>query len=106
MLLDFWLSRRVWCFGDGVYVIAYGFLNMAFMLIYYIAAGCLTDPLCDLDGAGHPYVYHVVDWRKPVAATTVCLLAIFIPMPLISAALASLFRRRAQRMKSPVVSML
>jgi len=90
MLWDFALSERAWRFGDLAPVLFYGFMNMGFMWIYYSASGC---PDCDLDLEGHPYVYSVVDWRRPRAAAAACLGAILIPVPLLSAGLTVLSNR-------------
>eukprot|EP00966_Prymnesium_polylepis_P137726 3182940-Prymnesium_polylepis.1 len=96
MLTDFALVRRAWRFGDAKYVAAYGLVNMAFMLVYFLASGCPVSPACDLDAQGHPYVYSVVDWRAPLHATLACLLAIFIPVPLISRFLSALSTGRKE----------
>ena len=86
MLTDFWLCNRRWHFADGLYVLGYGFLNMSFMFAYFhLNPDC---PKCDLDTEGNPYVYSVIDWRLPGSAVLNCLLAILIPVPLLSAGLA------------------
>ena len=90
MLSDFYLSRRVWRYNDAKYVVAYGFINMVFMLLYFVLSGCPDDPYCDLDAEGHPYVYSVVDWTYPSHAAIVCLLAIFLPVALITSLLTTL----------------
>ena len=102
MLSDFYLSRRVWRYNDAKYVIAYGFINMVFMLLYFVLSGCPDDPYCDLDAEGHPYVYSVVDWTYPSHAAIVCLLAIFLPVALITSLLTTLSRKRGDLGPEPI----
>ena len=94
MIVDFRLSRRAWrgLKADAPPVIAFGLANMAFMRLYYSACGCPSGTACDLDTMGNPFVYSVVDWRRPRQATLVCLLAIFVPIPVISRGLSMLSR--------------
>ena len=102
MLLDFRLARRAWRFADGTYVVYYGLCNLLFMLAYFVGSGCVDAPdVCDLDSLGHPYVYSVVDWRAPMQAALVSLLAIFIPVPLISLALTVIWTRRGEAGPEP-----
>ena len=102
MLSDFYLSRRVWRYNDAKYVLAYGFINMVFMLLYFVLSCCPDDPYCDLDAEGHPYVYSVVDWTYPSHAAIVCLLAIFLPVALITSLLTTLSRKRGDLGPEPI----
>ena len=105
MLGDFVLCRRRWRpLADAWPVIGYGLCNLIFMwMLFQLSPGCggtaaaavaAAAGSCNLDGEGHPYVYAVVDWRKPSQAALVSLIAIFIPVPLISLLLGAVARSR------------
>lgn len=67
MLVDFLLTRQPFYSLHTVYYLLFGTYYMLFTLGLFIAAGCLSNPYCDVDGNGNPYVYTVFDWRNPQA---------------------------------------
>ena len=77
VVADVAASNTPFYFAHSLYYFAYAAAYLLFSLLYYEAGGT--------DCKGNPYVYSVLDWRKPGAAATTSLgvLLVFVPIVLV-----------------------
>lgn len=74
MMIDLWIVAHPMYIFHFLYSLCVGLVYLIFTIIYYFAGG--------VDALGNRYIYHVIDWSRPVSATSVSLgvavLAIFL----------------------------
>nr|CAI5835773.1 unnamed protein product [Callosobruchus analis] len=82
MFIDIILVAHPTNLAHVIYPVLFGIIYMLFSFLYYLAGGLTRE--------GEPYIYAILDWRKPFTALLICvgafayLVAMFVMVYLLS----------------------